>query len=95
MPTVEELSTFDGIILSGGSGSVLELNEGQKQVMLNLMTAMKVNQKLKILGTCYGHQIIALSYGATVVTKPLKGGIEKIQIDKEVKSKFQFLDPWP
>lgn len=75
MPTVEELSSFNGIILSGGHGSVLELNEGQKQVMLNLMTAMKINQQLKLLGNCYGHQIIALFYGGKVVTKPVKGGL--------------------
>ena len=46
------------------------------------MLAFKESKTLKIVGTCYGHQLIAHHFGSGISTKPLIGGLEAIDLNK-------------
>lgn len=45
------------------------------------MLAFNESKKLKIIGTCYGHQLIAHYFGSGISTKPTIGGLEAIDLN--------------
>jgi anthranilate/para-aminobenzoate synthase component II len=46
-----------------------------------LKEAVKVNPKLKILGICFGHQVLAKMFGGKIVQKKQIAGVERIHFD--------------
>ena len=61
IPKVEELALFDTVILSGSSYSVNNMAPQMEKFKDILLDALRINNKLKILGICFGHQFIAKS----------------------------------
>ena len=61
--TVDEASTYDGILLSPGPGTPLEAG-----VCMDIV--LECSGVTPIFGVCLGHQAIAAAYGATVSRAP-------------------------
>lgn len=55
------------------------------------MRAYKNNKKLKLIGVCYGHQLISQYFQSSVIKKKFTNGIEKIIIDKDIAKKYDIL----
>ena len=53
--------------------------------------AFLLKGSMRILGVCYGHQALALFFKSVVVRRKIKGGIEKVNINKEAVERFDFL----
>jgi GMP synthase (glutamine-hydrolysing) len=64
--TVETLQNFDGVILSGGPGSVTEANAPR------VPHAVLTDLGKPLLGICYGQQLIAALLGGTVVQEHVR-----------------------
>ena len=54
---------------------------------------MTLSSSLKIVGICYGHQLVGLAYNAKVEKRPRFGGMESIIFNKEVLEEYLFLLP--
>ena len=66
IPTVEELLQADTVMISGSTFSVNNKHEFINLFLENLMEALEINKKLKVLAFCFGHQLIAQAHGARV-----------------------------
>lgn len=83
-PTEEELLELDGIVLSGSAHAVYEDIPEINRFMSMLVNAYHKNEKLKILGFCFGHQSIAYAFGGKVEKMPTQiVHLEDIKIDYE------------
>ena len=95
VPTVEEFSAFDGVIIPGSTNSVLSNIAPIEVMSKNLFKAFEQSEKLKIFGICYGHQLIAHKNNGLVVKKRRTDKLEKIMFNEkllnELKAKFSFL----
>ena len=80
VPTVEQLMSFDTIILSGSAYSVLNMPELFKLFEANCMEAVKRSNKLKVLGICFGHQLMAHALGTEVKKLNFVKGLEYIKL---------------
>ena len=73
------LSNYDSFILSGRRKNEKKVNEVNSKIIKH---CIKNNNKL--LGICYGAEILALTLGGTIRKIPaLQKGIESVQIIKE------------
>ena len=73
------LSNYDSFILSGRKKNEKKINEINSKIITH---CVKNNNKL--LGICYGAEILALTLGGTIRKIPsLQKGIQSIQIVKE------------
>lgn len=54
------------------------------------MEAYSVNKKLKIIGVCFGHQIISHYFKAKLVKKERKGGLETVNFDQALIQSYPF-----
>ena len=73
------LSNYDSFILSGRRKNEKKVNEVNSKIITH---CIKNNNKL--LGICYGAEILALTLGGTIRKIPtLQKGVESIQIIKE------------
>jgi GMP synthase (glutamine-hydrolysing) len=57
----EEISKFDSYILSGRRQNNSQMNAKNSKIILHA-----VNEKKKLLGICYGAEILALALGGTI-----------------------------
>ena len=55
-----------------------------------LKECLKKDEKLKVLGLCFGHQSLTKMYGGKVEKLPRYAGIEKIKFDKSIVSKLPY-----
>jgi len=58
---LNELNNFDSFILTGRTRNEQEMNKINSQVVLH-----SVSQKKKLLGICYGAEILVLTLGGTI-----------------------------
>ena len=76
---LDSLSNYDSFILSGRKKNEKKINEINSKIISH---CIKNNNKL--LGICYGAEILALTLGGTIRKIPaLQKGIESIQIIKK------------
>lgn len=54
--------------------------------------AVDKNQKLRIVGFCFGHQFLAKAFGGKVIKKVKIAGIENIKFNSEVGKSFGLLN---
>lgn len=76
VPSEADYAKLDCIILSGSSLSVNDNIPEVNEFLKNLKKAIKNNPKLKVLGTCFGHQAITKMFGGKVAKKSLITGVE-------------------
>lgn len=72
---MEEITSLDAVLITGGEDSVLNKSQYMQNTIDNLGMALKLSPKLKVVGICYGHQLILQHFGGEVVTKQLIGGL--------------------
>jgi len=54
---------------------VIGLTPEIKTALSFLVEAHKINRNMKILGVCFGHQVISHLFGAKLAKKERKGGL--------------------
>jgi len=76
---LDSLSNYDSFILSGRRKNEKKINEINSKIIKHC-----INNNNKLLGICYGAEILALTLGGTIrkITS-LQKGIESIQIIKK------------
>ena len=75
---LDSLSNYDSFILSGRRKNEKKINEINSKIITH---CIKNNNKL--LGICYGAEILALTLGGTIRKTALQKGNESIQILKD------------
>ncbi len=71
---LNSLSNFDSIILSGRRKNEKKTNEINSKIII-----FSIKNNLKLLGICYGAEILALTLGGTIRKTSLQKGDETIQ----------------
>lgn len=72
---------------------MLNKSEYIQNTIDNLGKGLKLAPKLKVVGICFGHQLILQHFGGEVITKPLIGGLETIKLKEESIKKYPILHP--
>lgn len=75
VPTVEELVAADTVLVSGSTYSVNNMHPYMRTLCDNLKLALAMNQKLKMIGFCFGHQLLANLHGAIIETRSQVRGL--------------------
>jgi len=76
---LSSLDNYDSFILSGRRKNDKKTNEINSKII-----AFSIKNNIKLLGICYGAEILALTLGGTIRKVPLlQKGIEEIKIIKE------------
>jgi GMP synthase-like glutamine amidotransferase len=57
---------------------VLDIPAHLKGLASNIVAATKKNKKLKVLGICFGHQLLSKYFGSKLEKKGRIGGIERV-----------------
>ena len=76
---IKSLENYDSVILSGRRKNEKKINEINSKIV-----NYSIKNNIKLLGICYGAEILALTLGGTIRKTPsLQKGNEKIKISKE------------
>ena len=76
---LQSLENYDSIILSGRRKNEKKINEINSKII-----NFSIKNNIKLLGICYGAEILALTLGGTIrKTKSLQKGDETIKIFKD------------
>jgi GMP synthase-like glutamine amidotransferase len=67
-PKEDALDTYDGVIISGSAASAYEDYEWIKRLVSWVSTLAKQRPLIKIIGICFGHQIVAQALGGKCVS---------------------------
>lgn len=51
------------------------------------------SSKLKIMGICFGHQLVAKTMGALLEKRNRVAGLEVVRFFKDIIGQFKFLEP--
>jgi GMP synthase-like glutamine amidotransferase len=78
VPSVQELAEANTVFISGSTYSVNSMHSLIRKFATNLMKALEANKHLKVMGSCFGHQLIAQSFGGRVEKRSLARGPEVI-----------------
>lgn len=66
---------YDAVILTGSSYSVNNMHKNIRKVASNLIEALKICNKLRVVASCFGHQLISHVSGIKVEKRTLKKGL--------------------
>lgn len=80
-------------MLTGSSLSVNDNNKYVNALLDNLKQALTTNEKLKVLGICFGHQAITKMFGGKVEKVRWIGGVEDVELETDVIKKLSFFKP--
>ena len=69
-PPEEDWNNFDGFIVGGSLSSAYEIDRVEWIRKLEGLLKRMSEKECKILGICFGHQIIAQTFGGKVVSNP-------------------------
>ena len=75
--SLDEIDTYDSFILSGRRQNDSQMNAKNSKIVLHA-----VNEKKKLLGICYGAEILALALGGTIRKSSVIRGEQEIDSDK-------------
>ena len=75
--SLDEIDTYDSFILSGRRQNDSKMNAKNSKIVLHA-----VNEKKKLLGICYGAEILALALGGTIRKSSVIRGEQEIDSDK-------------
>ena len=76
---LNELDNFDSFILTGRRQNEQKMNRINSQIILHV-----ISEKKKLLGICYGSEILALTLGGTIKKSPsLIKGSETVMVNKK------------
>lgn len=89
--SAEELAQYKGIILPGSKLCANEMYPQLALILSNIEKALTINKDLRVLGVCYGHQVVAYHRKIEVERRPRTGGVERITMNPQLKGKFDFL----
>jgi len=94
LPTLEELDSYSGFVITGSGASANDNEEWIQNLSHFILMIKQLNanraKKIKIIGICFGHQLIARLHGGVVGKNPSKQlelGGEEVQIDKSFQKK--------
>ena len=74
---LDDISDYDSFILSGRRNNDSQMNAKNSKIILHA-----VNEKKKLLGICYGAEILALALGGTIRKSSVIRGEQEIDSDK-------------
>lgn len=60
--------------------------------MDRILEAYKLSKGLKLIGVCFGHQLLAQSFGAKIEKLKRVDGTETVYFDLELAKKYPFLE---
>ncbi|KAJ6600813.1 class I glutamine amidotransferase-like protein [Mycena sp. CBHHK59/15] len=66
-PTDEQLDSFDGVLITGSKASAYEEIEWINKLVDYVARIAVAKPKVKIIGICFGHQIVARAMGGSCV----------------------------
>ncbi len=75
---LEAIENFDSFILSGRRHNNSEMNAKNSKIVLHA-----VNKKKKLLGICYGAEILALALGGTIRKSSVIRGEQDVSVTSE------------
>ncbi|GAA5943963.1 putative amidotransferase [Sporobolomyces koalae] len=89
-PSEETLKRADGLLLTGSAASAYENDDWIVELVSFVQRLPEINKSLKLIGICFGHQIIARAYGA-VTEKNEQGwevGTRSLELTHTAKQLF-------
>lgn len=97
VPTIEDLEKFDGFVISGSISSVNDDTEWilkLKEFIRALASLDKAKKRPKLVGICFGHQLIGAALGGQVGPNPSKEFVLQSEeiIANEAASKIEALE---
>ena len=76
---LDDISRYDSFILSGRRNNDSQMNAKNSKIILHA-----VNQKKKLLGICYGAEILALALGGTIRKSSVIRGEQEITSNENI-----------
>ncbi|CAG8476104.1 13408_t:CDS:2 [Ambispora leptoticha] len=97
-PSLSELKEIDGVLITGSASSVYDDAPWIQRLVKYTKHLIENQNRVKLVGVCFGHQIIGKAMGAPVIKNPLgyEVGVHKITLTypgkKFLKTDNKFLD---
>lgn len=101
VPEVDDLIGFDLIVVTGSPAGAYEIDEKpwirKLQTLLQDLVGRPNLPKLRVLGICFGHQLLAQALGGKVVKNPLgiEKGLRQVHATAEGRRMYAWLERCP
>ncbi|SCV69457.1 BQ2448_2477 [Microbotryum intermedium] len=69
-PTQERVKEANGVLITGSASSAYESIEWITNLFSYTASLPEINPQIRLIGICFGHQIIARAFGSTVERNP-------------------------